>query len=153
MHIKIATWKLYCLYRILLFIFQELILLVLLNAYVLGSDVNVLNRRDNASKVIKVRHSQSLNPAEQSSFPCKKRQITQYFSVGNSPYTPVLINICSGGCLSISVPSNSTFLQSLCMSCQDTGKVLKDVVFFKGTKKETTMQVESVTGCRCQLCK
>lgn len=113
---------------------------VLVSCYIIPKDV------------IKIKHSQSANPAEQSTFPCKIRQITQYVSVGNTSYTPVLINLCYGGCLSISVPSKSIFINTLCTTCKDTGKVLKDVVFFKGTEKETTMQFESVTGCKCQIC-
>lgn len=126
-------------------------MILLLGMYILVSSQKVFNGKEvENKKVIKIRNSRSTQPAA-SNYPCKKQQVTQYFSAENSPYVSIRINICAGGCLCVSVPSNKTFINPFCMACQVTDKVLKDVVFFKGTPKETTIQVDSATGCKCQL--
>ena len=116
---------------------------VLLMTTAMGRVVNKLSNKNE----VKMNTTQS--PAD----PCKMIQITQNFSVGKSPYVPVLIGFCFGSCFSIDVPSDHSFINALCTSCQPTAMVYKTAVFNKGTSNETTMGFPSATGCECKKCK
>ena len=122
---------------------------VLLMTTAMGRVVTKLSNKNE----VKMKTTQLNDPADPVKMPCKMRQITQYFSVGKSRYVPVLIGVCFGSCFSIAVPSNHSFINSICTSCQETAMVNKTVVFFKGTTNESTMEIQSATGCKCKICK
>ena len=113
---------------------------------------NVLKKSLNKNE-IKMKTFQFSNPADPANTPCKMRQITQYFSVGNGPYVPVLIGVCFGSCFAVTAPSNNTFINSICTSCQETALVNKAIVFFKGAPNERVMEIQSAKGCKCKMCK
>jgi len=125
---------------------------VVFNIFVMVAMANVLSRSLNKN-LIRTKTFQNKDLSAPTDVQCTRRQVTQYFSVGSSPYVPILIGICSGSCFSISVPTNNTFINSLCTSCQETGFVKKYVKFFIGTTNERIIEIQSAIGCKCKTCK
>lgn len=87
-----------------------------------------------------------------SSNPCHIQPIAQRFSMDDGPFITVDVNLCSGSCFSINVPSNNTFVKSLCQSCQESNHAFKQIVYPLKNGNFTLIKIKTALGCKCKTC-
>ena len=84
--------------------------------------------------------------------PCHIKKISQQFSMDDGPFISVNLNVCSGSCFSITVPSNNTFVKSLCRSCQETKHAFEMVEYPLTDGNFTKIQIKTALKCECKKC-
>ena len=84
--------------------------------------------------------------------PCHRQPLTQQFSMNDGPSVAVDINVCSGSCFSVNVPSNNTFVKSLCRTCQESSHAFEQIFYPLKNGNFTMVQIKTALECKCNAC-